>query len=253
MWTIGNLGFTAPWLLLGLILLPILWFLLRAVPPAPIRRLFPGVALMLGLTDDDTQTDRTPWWLLLLRILAIGAAIVGFAGPVLNPEREPVGNGPLLILLDGSWAEAPDWNRRMERVEALLDEAGQAGRETALVSLTDLPADDALPFRAANSWASQLPGIAPEAWAPDPEEAVSWSETLRGPFDTFWFSDGLERAWRPQVLAALQDQGAVTIFESPRPVFGPGSGGFRRWYGQHPGPAQPDRIGGDDHRNRPRA
>ena len=64
MLTVGSLGFTAPWLLLGLIALPILWFLLRAVPPAPIRRLFPAVTLLLGLEDDENETDKTPWWLL---------------------------------------------------------------------------------------------------------------------------------------------------------------------------------------------
>ena len=32
------IGFTAPWLLVGLFALPLLWILLRAVPPAPIRR-----------------------------------------------------------------------------------------------------------------------------------------------------------------------------------------------------------------------
>mgnify|MGYP001799683502 CR=1 FL=1 len=74
MWSIGPIGFAAPWLLLGLIVLPILWILLRAVPPAPIRRRFPGVALLLGLTDDESHSDRTPWWLLLLRILAVAAA-----------------------------------------------------------------------------------------------------------------------------------------------------------------------------------
>jgi hypothetical protein len=51
---------------------------------------FPGVALLLGLADEDAETDRTPWWLLLLRMLAVAAAIIGFAGPVLNPERSPV-------------------------------------------------------------------------------------------------------------------------------------------------------------------
>ena len=63
------IGFTAPWLLLGLLALPLLWILLRAVPPAPIRRVFPGVALLLGLRDEDVQADKTPWWLLLLRAL----------------------------------------------------------------------------------------------------------------------------------------------------------------------------------------
>ncbi|NNE80919.1 MAG: DUF4159 domain-containing protein [Silicimonas sp.] len=226
MWVIGNLGFTAPWLLLGLVLLPILWLLLRAVPPAPIRRRFPGVALLLGLSDDETQTDRTPWWLLLLRTLAIGAAIVGFAGPVLNPETKPDGDGPLLVLLDGSWAEAPDWNQRVDRVETLLDEASQAGRETAVVSLTDLPADGTLPFRAAADWYAQLPGFLPAAWSPDGASTLEWFNTLGGPFDTFWFSDGLDRDWRASLLEALQGRGSVTVFESPRPVWALGPAEF---------------------------
>ena len=60
MWSIGPIGFAAPWLLLGLVLLPILWLLLRAVPPAPILRRFPGVALLIGLKDEDSQSDKTP-------------------------------------------------------------------------------------------------------------------------------------------------------------------------------------------------
>ena len=55
-----TIGFAAPWLLLGLLALPLLWILLRAVPPAPIRRVFPGVALLLGLKDEDVQSDKTP-------------------------------------------------------------------------------------------------------------------------------------------------------------------------------------------------
>ena len=219
MWSIGPLGFANPLLLLGLIALPILWLLLRAVPPAPIRRMFPGVALLLGLTDDETQTDRTPWWLLLLRMLAVAAAIIGFAGPVLNPKPEAGGDGPLLVLLDGTWAEAPDWARRMERIEVLLEEAALSGRETAIVSLTDIPPDGALPFRAAGSWVSQLPGFEPLPWDPDDQAAPAWISGLEGDFDTFWFSDGLTRDWREAALDALQGRGAVTIFESPRPVY----------------------------------
>ena len=73
MTTIAGIGFTAPWLLLALLVLPVLWLILRAVPPAPLRRMFPGVVLLLGLRDDESVTDRTPWWLLLLRMLAIAS------------------------------------------------------------------------------------------------------------------------------------------------------------------------------------
>ena len=76
---IAGLAFAMPLLLSALIALPVLWWILRAVPPAPIRRRFPGVALLLGLKDDDSQTDKTPWWLLVLRMAA--AHLGGLCGP----------------------------------------------------------------------------------------------------------------------------------------------------------------------------
>lgn len=104
MTTLFGIGFTAPWLLAALIALPILWLLLRAIPPAPIRRAFPAVTLLLGLNDDESVSDRTPWWLLLLRMLAVALIIIGLAGPTLNPADRYTGSGPLLVLLDASWA-----------------------------------------------------------------------------------------------------------------------------------------------------
>ncbi len=216
--TFLGIGFTSPWLLLGLAALPILWILLRAVPPAPVRRLFPGVALLAGLSDDESQTERTPWWLLLLRMLALAAAIIGFAGPVLNPQERSPGSGPLLIVLDGTWADARDWPRRMERVAVALDEAERAARPVALVLLADLPPGD-LPFQAAGAWRSRLPGIIPRPWEPQPSALEEWAASLEaGPFDTLWLSDGLARPGREAVLAALEARGTVTVFESPRPV-----------------------------------
>ena len=130
---IGSVAFLSPWLLLGFAALPVLWWLLRAVPPAPGRRAFPGVRLLLGLRDPEKMPERTPWWLLALRMLALAAAILAFAGPVLNPR--PAGTGdPLLVLIDGGWGDAPDWKRRMDRAAAALDEAARTGRPAAVLS-----------------------------------------------------------------------------------------------------------------------
>ncbi|MBM1220279.1 DUF4159 domain-containing protein [Ponticoccus sp. SC2-23] len=215
MLTLGPIAFTAPWLLLGLAALPILWLLLRAVPPAPIRRRFPGVALLLGLRDDESQSDRTPWWLLLLRMVAAALVILGFAGPLLNPQTERTGSGPLLILTDASWADARGWPDRSARIEALLVEAGRAGRPTALVALTDLP-PGAPEFRAAEATLLDLPSTGPAPFAPGFDEVMAWSETFEGSFDTYWISDGLDRESRDPLLTALRDRGDVTVFQSPR-------------------------------------
>ncbi len=219
MWMIGPIGFTLPWLLLGLIALPILWLLLRAVPPAPIRRRFPGVALLLGLGDDETQTDRTPWWLLLLRMLAVAAVILGFAGPVLNPQVSRDGDGPLLILADATWADARDWPQRLDRIALLLDEAGRAGRPVALVALTDPPPGPP-EFRSADATALRLPGFAPAGWEPDPEALSDFAALLEGRFDSYWLSDGLAREGRDALLEALSGHGEVTVFQTPRLTLG---------------------------------
>ena len=209
---IGSLAFTTPALLIALIALPILWWLLRAVPPAPIRRRFPGVALLLGLSDDDSESDKTPWWLLLLRMLAVAAAIVGFAGPVLNPEESRGGDGPLLVAMDGSWASARDWSARLERAELLLAEAGRDGRPVALVQLTDLPPGE-LSFQTADAALSRLPSLAPNPYAPGAEEVAAWVSEIEGPVETFWFSDGLDRDGQETLIAAFGALGPLTVFQ----------------------------------------
>ncbi len=215
----GLLGFTTPWLLLGLLALPILWIILRAVPPAPIRRMFPGVVLLLGLKDEEQVTDRTPWWLLLIRMLAVAAVIIGLAGPVLNPEddNEAAGNGPLLVMMDASWASAADWRGRMNALDGLLSEAGRDGRPVAIQRLTD---PQEVQFLSADVLRSRLSGILPEPWQPGEENMARALELLpEGRFDTYWMSDALARESRADLLTALETRGEVTVFEAPRTLY----------------------------------
>ncbi len=76
--------FAAPWVLLALAALPLLWWLLRVTPPAPRSESFPAIRLLLGLHAAEETPARTPWWLLLLRVLAAALVIVGLARPVLD-------------------------------------------------------------------------------------------------------------------------------------------------------------------------
>jgi hypothetical protein len=209
------IGFASPWLLASLALLPVLWFVLRAMPPAPVLRRFPGVALLLGLADRETHAERTPWWLLLLRVAALAAAIIGFAGPVLNPQQRGTASGPLLIVLDASWAQAAEWPRLQEALAAALDEARAQGRPVTLLALTSPPAAQ-LAFVSADAAAELAPGLAPRAWEP---LAADWPALLpEGGFDTLWLADGLARDNRAPLLAALLARGAVRVRPPVRPV-----------------------------------
>lgn len=220
MTSIAGLGFAAPWLLLGLLALPILWILLRAVPPAPKKRVFPAVILLLGLSDRDSQSDRTPWWLLVLRLLAVAAAILGFAGPVLNPTRETAGSGPLVVVVDASWAGAAHWAQTRKQIATRLEDAGRANRPVALLQLS---APQALQFQAASTWQSQLAGLHPQPWQPGPAQIQATLDHLNNSdmdFDSLWFSDGLAYSEQESITTALAARGAVTVVSSGLPVLG---------------------------------
>ena len=209
-----TLAFAAPLLLWALVALPVLWLLLRAVPPAPIRRRFPGVALLLGLQDQDRQADKTPWWLMLLRMAAIALVILGFAGPILNPTPREASSRPLMILFDGGWAEAQDWSRRVTQAADLIARASRDGRPVALVRLTDKA--EAITFQAGDAAAGRVQVLQPQPWLPD---YAPWRNVLTmGNFDSYWLSDGVDHPGRADLLADLTQHGAVTIFENARPV-----------------------------------
>ena len=214
--------FAAPLLLWALVGLPVLWLLLRAVPPAPIRRRFPGVALLLGLKDEDRQADKTPWWLLLLRMAAIALLILGFSGPVLNPSPRDTSARPLLILFDGGWAEAQDWARRVGQAADLIARASRDGRAVALVRLSDGPSE--VTFQAGDVAAGRVQVLQPQPWFP---AYANWRKVLNiGDYDSYWLSDGVDHPGRADLLADLGQHGQVTVFQTPRPVLALRPAGF---------------------------
>ncbi|MGX9356062.1 DUF4159 domain-containing protein [Roseobacteraceae bacterium S113] len=213
--SIFGIGFLSPWLLLGLIGLPILWIILRAVPPAPIRRMFPGVVLLLGLKDDEQVSDRTPWWLLLLRILAVAGLIIGLAGPILNPQdRAGSTSDRLLVVLDGTWAGADDWQAQQRAIDVALREAGGAGQTVAFLRLTS---PEAPQFQSAETARVSLPGLGPQPWAYGDLSAVVLPD---GDFDTLWVSDGLAHSGRDGFVETLSARGAVRVLQSAQPAIG---------------------------------
>ena len=57
------LSFAEPLLLLGLLSLPVLWWLLRVMPPRPRRIEFPPTRLLFDIAPKEETPSRTPWWL----------------------------------------------------------------------------------------------------------------------------------------------------------------------------------------------
>ncbi|MBR0646931.1 BatA domain-containing protein, partial [Plastoroseomonas hellenica] len=112
MLSLGPFAFAAPWLLAALVALPVLVWLLRVTPPAAKRQSFPAIRLLRDLPPTEETPARTPWWLLLLRLVAAALIILGLARPIWQPGAATGGSGPLLIVVDDGWAAAADWPAR---------------------------------------------------------------------------------------------------------------------------------------------
>ena len=95
--------FAAPWVWLALPALPLLWWLLRVTPPAPRSETFPAIRLLMGLHAREETPARTPWWLLLLRMVAATLVILALARPVLDAGSSLPGSGPVLMVVDNGW------------------------------------------------------------------------------------------------------------------------------------------------------
>ena len=115
------LGFAQPLVLLGLLSLPVLWWLLRLVPPRPRRINFPPTRLLFEIAPKEETPSRTPWWLILLRLTLAALVIIAAAGPLWNP--------PIAIVEPGR--AAPGHARRRLGRGGLLGCPPAHGRRTA--------------------------------------------------------------------------------------------------------------------------
>ena len=163
--TLGPLAFLSPWLLAALITLPIIYWLLRAVPPRPATVAFPPTRILVGLENDEKTADKTPWWLTLIRLLAATLVILALADPVLNPSKNAAlkGSGPVVIVADNGWASAAHWAERATMIDRLISEAESAQRAvivlpTASTSKTVTPKIEA-PVDARNTAAARYASV----------------------------------------------------------------------------------------------
>ena len=216
MLTLGPLGFAAPWLLTALAILPILWWLLRAMPPAPRLVPFPAIRLLFGLEQTDETPHRTPWWLLLLRVVLAALVIIALAQPVLNPGAQLRGSGALLLVIDDDWAAAKNWPVRQAALNRLLTQAERDAKP--VIVLTTAPAADGEPIAASKlvraAEARRLvQGLQPKPWPADRAAAqqVLAGLDLAGSVNAVWLSNGLDDGAALALARTLQPMGALQV------------------------------------------
>ena len=188
------LTFAQPLLLLGLLSLPVLWWLLRVMPPRPRRIEFPPTRLLFDIRPKEETPSRTPWWLTLLRLAAAALVILAAAGPIWNPQTGVGGsNAPLVILLDDGWSAAASWDTRVKAADELIANADNDRRGVALVPLSETARD--ITLMPAGTARVALRQIAPKPYSIDRVDTLgSLDRFLKatGDAEIAWLSDGVD-------------------------------------------------------------
>jgi hypothetical protein len=216
------LSFAEPLLLLGLLSLPVLWWLLRVMPPRPRRVEFPPTRLLFDIAPKEETPSRTPWWLTALRLLAATLVILAAAGPIWNPQTGLAGShAPLVILLDDGWSAASSWDTRIKAADELIANADSNRRGVALVPLSE-PARD-ITIMPGGTARVALRQLTPKPYAIERVETLPAIERFlkaTGDAEIAWLSDGVDTGRGPEFLEGLSKTIAdrtLTVFEGGTP------------------------------------
>ncbi len=218
--TLGPIAFLSPWLLAGLLALPLIWWLLRAIPPRPLRIAFPPTRILVGLENREKTPAKTPWWLTLLRMAAAALLILALAEPVLNPNRETAlaGSGPVVLVVDNGWASAAHWSSRTFMIERLIAEAEAQSRPVMIVPTATATKTVSLKVEAPSAARSTAAAVQPQPFAPDrlaAVRAIASALSSTAGASVVWLSDGIDhddaaRSFADQ-LEALAPAGLAVV------------------------------------------
>src|SRR6201985_3448259 len=132
------LAHSAPMVLLGLLSLPVLWWLLRLVAARARRIDFPPTRMLFDIAPKEETPSRTPWWLTLLRLTLAALVIIAAAGPMWNPPLATADRAaPLLILLDDGGRAAATWDARLRTADEMIARAEADSRGVAILPLSE--------------------------------------------------------------------------------------------------------------------
>ena len=200
------LSFGAPFVLAGLLALPVIWWLLKLTPPRPQVETFPPLRILQRVLKSEETPSKSPWWLTLLRLLLAALVIFALAVPTLNPRETTIaGTGPLALLVDNGWSSGGNFDQRRRAAEEIIRQAGDAGRPVAMAFSAEDAGDDATPVEATTA----LERLAAAQPRPVPTNRLAAARRIatalegQGPGTLVFLSDGLDSADARDAATAL--------------------------------------------------
>ncbi len=206
---INTLTFGTPLALWALLALPIIWWLLRSIPPRPQEIAFPPLRILMKLREKENTPDKMPWWLLLLRLALAALIILAVSHPFQQHTHNlSEKNGPLLLVIDDGWAAAKDWRKRQDAGLGLLAEStGQ------VIYITGTAYPQSLQAENTTDAEKHLRALLPFALPTDRMKTLAAVKSLSpAPKQIAWLADNLDANTAKPFANALAQIAELQIF-----------------------------------------
>lgn len=217
---LSSFSFLFPWVLTAFLALPVIWWLLRLVPPKPKTITFPAIQFLYQLKKEEQSSATTPWWLLLLRLLIAALIIFAIASPFINLPEHHDRNGPAIFIVDDGWSAANNWPEIKTTFNSLINDATRKQRQIYVVT-TSQAAKGVKPTLRPLSEKEALGisfSILPKSWSSNRSQLLSLLPQLKLLEDPefVWLSSGImqkkDQAGLTEFFTSLSKIGPLTIF-----------------------------------------
>jgi hypothetical protein len=178
----------------------------------------------LELINREKTPAKTPWWLMLIRMLAAALVILALAEPVLNPNQQAAlkGAGPVVIVVDNGWASASHFAERTHHVDRLIAEAEGQSRPVLIAQTAPGAKTQTLRIEAPNAARSTAAALQPQPFEPARmETATQLERALAGERQAtvVWLADGIDhdakaRDFAAKLVALAGSSGGVVVVDS---------------------------------------
>ena len=158
-----NINFINPSALLGFILVPVLFIILKSFPPKPSRITFSSLFIIKKIKIDNSKILKYPIWLLLFRILILALVIAFFSEPYFkNKSFTNNQYKNYIIFLDSGWSASSKWGSYKNVILDIASEAEKNKSKLYLINTSRFERDDLKFFYKKENLAIYLNKLKPE-------------------------------------------------------------------------------------------
>ena len=116
-----------------LAIVPIVYFIVKSLPPIPKSFNFSTFYLIENINNNTTVKKSCPIWLLLLRLLLIILVIIYFSKPFLNNSKIDKKIENYFVFADMGWSTAANWEKYKSTMLGIMQEAERLNKNFYLV------------------------------------------------------------------------------------------------------------------------